>query len=441
MNSSTSFTSKLTAVIVSILIVGVSFASGLYVGNAAPTPSSYVTTFKIPSNDNSAPSSKIDLSPFWKTWNLLDKKFVVTHKASSSINVSATSSTSTGPVINSLDTPQNRLYGAIKGMVASLGDPYTVFFTPEESKTFTSEINGNFEGIGMELGIKDGILTVVTAIKDTPAFKAGLTSGDKIIKINEVISAGISTDQAVSLIRGKKGTDVTLTILRGEEKEPRVIKVTRDVINLPTIDAQLRSDGVFVIRLYTFTQDSPNLFRAALRQFVESNSNKLILDLRGNPGGLVDAAVDIASWFLPQGKIILQEVSTPIGTLAKDSVNDTEVLRSKGYDIFSKNLQMAILINGGSASASEILAGALNEYGVAKLVGTKSFGKGSVQELVQITDDALLKVTIARWLTPNGKSISEGGLTPDIQVELTADDFAKKQDPQLEKAASLLKGF
>ena len=187
---------------------------------------------------------------------------------------------------------------------------------------------------------------------------------------------------------------------------------------------------MFVIRLYSFSAQSPRLFRDALRKFVESGSNKLLLDLRGNPGGYLEAAVDMASWFLPAGKIIVTEDSGKNGKRAPH--------RSRGYDIFNKNLKFVILVNAGSASASEILAGALQEHGVAKLVGTKTFGKGSVQEVVKLTPETNLKVTVARWLTPNGVSISLAGLKPDVEVKMTPEDIEKKRDLQTDKAIQLL---
>lgn len=431
--------SKLGIVIISLVIILASFASGWYAGNASTADSFGSLSFGANTTQKIGDQT-VDLAPFWKVWTLLNEKYVKTH-ASSSTLPAASSSDSEETRQKGVDDAYNRMDGAIKGMVASLGDPYTVYFTPEESKEFTNEIKGNFEGIGMEIGIKENILTVVSALKDTPAERAGIMSGDKVIKINDTVTTGLSTDQAINLIRGKKGTEVVLTILRGEQKEPQVIRVLRDVINIPTIESQMRSDGVFVIRLFSFTSESANLFRRELRKFVESNSNKLIVDLRGNPGGYLDAAVDIASWFLPQGAVVVRENQTPVLSDTKVvNVDSEQVLRSKGYDIFSKNLKMAILINGGSASASEILGGALQEYGIAKLVGTQSFGKGSVQELVPVTKDTLLKVTIARWLTPQGKSISDGGLTPDVEVRLTQEDVNKKNDVQMETAAAILTG-
>ncbi len=374
-------------------------------------------------------AGKTDFAPFWQVWKTLNEKYVA--------------ATSTA-----VANDEQKVWGAIIGLTSSLKDPYTVFFTPEESKLFENEINGNFEGVGMEVGIKDEVLTVIAPLKGTPAERAGVRPGDKVLKIDDTVSNSLRVDQAVRLIRGKKGTEVRLTILREGKSDPFEIKVTRDVIDIPTLDFELkpgkasvsggdteagsglRSDGVFVLRLYNFSASSPRLFRDALRKFVESGSTKLLLDLRGNPGGFLDAAVDMASWFLPAGKIIVTEDA--------GGRSDTKIHRSRGYDVFNKNLKMVILVNSGSASASEILAGALQEHKIAKLVGTRTFGKGSVQELVKITPETSLKVTVARWFTPNGLSISAGGLTPDVEVKLSPEDLEKKKDPQMAKALQLL---
>ena len=351
-------------------------------------------------------------SPFWQVWRILDDKYV------------AAAST----------TPQDKVWGAIKGLAASEGDPYTVFFPPTEDKLFQSDIQGDFEGVGMEIDVKDGVLTVIAPLKGSPAEKAGVMSGDEVIKIDGKDTSDMTVDTAVQLIRGPKGSIVTLTLLRSGVTVPIVKKVTRDVINVPTVDTNTigtGSESVFVIHIYSFSAQSADLFRGALRDFVQSGSHKLVIDLRGNPGGYLDAAWDMASWFLPAGKTVVTE---DFG-----GKSPSQVYLSKGYDIFNKNLQMLLLVDGGSASASEILAGALRENGVAKLVGTKTFGKGSVQELVPITADTSLKVTVARWLTPDGHNLSHDGLDPDYNVPITADEVASGTDPQLNKALELLK--
>ncbi len=282
----------------------------------------------------------------------------------------------------------------------------------------------------MEVVAKDGAIIGIAPLKNSPASRAGIIAGDRIVKIGNKETSNLSTEDAVGIIRGPKGTWVTLTIFRNGAKEPFDIEVVRDVIDIPTIDTRELPGGIFVIELYSFSAQSPNLFRAALREFILSDNDKLILDLRGNPGGYLEAAIDMASWFLPSSRVVVRE---DFGRS-----RDEKVYRSKGYDVFSENLKFVILIDRGSASASEILAGALAEHGRATLVGDKTFGKGSVQELVNITSETSLKITIARWLTPNGLSISQDGIEPKFLVKYTPDDREAGRDPQLEKAIEIL---
>lgn len=354
----------------------------------------------------------VDFTPFWQVWNLLNKKYV---PASTTLHV--------------VDD-QEKIWGAIQGLTSSLGDPYTVFFPPVESKLFESDIRGNFEGVGMEIVAQDGAITVIAPLKNSPAAEAGIVSGDRIIKINGQETSKLSTETAVQLIRGPRGTSIALTILRSGVKEPFVLDVVRDVINIPTINTNLLPEGIFVIELYSFSAQAPNLFRAALRQFILSDSDKLIIDLRGNPGGYLEAAIDMASWFLAPSQVVVREDFGPS--------KDEKVYRSKGYDIFNDRLKLVILVDKGSASASEILAGALAEHGRAILVGDRTFGKGSVQELVPITSETSLKITIARWLTPNGISISQEGIEPKFLVKYNLADRKDGRDPQVEKAIEIL---
>ena len=409
-----SFKQRIFFIVGVLLLVVVTFFSGVYAGYESR---SGFFAFQKEAIASSTPS--YDFSPFWKAWQVIKDKYVDPDKVSD----------------------QEKVWGAIQGLAKSLDDPYTVFLPPEETKEFESEISGNFEGVGMEVGIRDDMLTVIAPIKGNPADRAGIKAGDKILKINGEITSGMIVDEAVRLIRGPKGTEVNLTLIREGKDDPIEVKVTRDVITIPTIDTEeikvdisgTTRDGIYVIKLHNFSAVSTKLFREAINKFIDSKSDRLVLDLRGNPGGYLEAAVDIASWFLPKGKPVVRE---DFGGKRPENV-----YRSSGKNIFpsSLNLKMVVLVNEGSASASEILAGALQEYGVAKLVGAKTFGKGSVQELVKITPETSLKVTIARWLTPNGKSISEGGLTPDVEVKMTPEDVDKEVDPQLDKAVELLK--
>ena len=397
--------------VLAVLCVAGAFVGGLYIGYQKSEHLASVAVFR---GGDALPPAEVDFAPLWKAWSILEEKFVP--------------ATTTVP----LAEKDAQLWGVIEGLAKSYGDPYTVFMPPVKASIFEDDIRGEFGGVGIEIGMRDSILTVIAPLKGTPAANAGILTKDKIVKIDGTSTEGITVDEAVSKIRGEVGTDVNLTIAREGANEFKDFKLTRAKIEVPTIDTELRADGVFVVKLYNFTATSPNLFRDALREFAKSGSNKLILDLRGNPGGYLEAAVDMASFFLPGGKIIVTEDYGKNGPPKEH--------RSKGYNIFEgKNLKMAILVNGGSASASEILAGALQQHTVAKLVGENTFGKGSVQELVKITPETSLKVTVARWLTPNGTSISDGGVKPDEVVPMTAEDVTAGKDPQLEKAVELVK--
>jgi len=407
-----SFATKHAATIVTALAVAiVFFFVGYNYGKEAGLISA--ATSHIENKTQGAPST-VDFSAFWKAWSVLSDKYVPT-------------ATSTKKI-----TDQDKIYGAISGMVASLGDPYTIFFPPVESKQFATDIKGSFDGVGMEVLEQGNVLVVIAPLKGSPAAKAGIVAGDKIVKIDSTETVNLTTEEAIDLIRGKAGTAVKFTIVREGKVAPFEVSVVRQQIQIPTIDTRELGNGTFYIALYSFSEDSPNLFRGALREFVQSGDGKLILDLRGNPGGYLEAALDMASWFLPPGDAVVRE---DFG----DGKEET-VYRSKGYNIFTNNLKFVILVDGGSASAAEILAGALSEHGVATLVGEKTFGKGSVQELVPITSDTSLKVTVARWLTPNGISISKQGIMPQVVVDRTQADVDAHKDPQLDKAIQVVNG-
>lgn len=399
------------AVIAGIIILG-AFSGGAFFGyyNRPVIEKVYNLTGK-----ETGKPSQVDFSPFWKTWQTIESRYP-----------------NNGATTTALDN-QKMVWGAIQGLVGSLNDPYSVFFPPQESKEFQEEMQGDFQGVGMEIGIRDKILTVISPLKGSPAYKAGIKTGDRILKIEDKTTENMTSEEAARLIRGEKGTPVKLTILHKDEEKPVELTIIRDVIQIPVIDTEQKPNGIFVIKMYSFSATSANSFRNSLREFISSGSGKLILDLRGNPGGYLESAVDMASWFLPAGKVVARE---------HFSDGEETIFRSKGYDIFdwpADKISFVILVNEGSASASEILAGALQEHGIAKLVGHKTFGKGSVQELIEITPETSLKLTIAKWLTPNGRSISEQGLEPDIKVEFTKEDFEANHDPQMDKALEILK--
>ena len=397
-----------------IVVAATAFALGLAVEAARHKESS------TRGYGTGAPAD-VDLSPLWKAWRVIDEKFVPAAVASPSLATSTE------------DANRKRVWGLIEGLAGSLNDPYTFFLPPKENQQFTDDMSGSFGGVGMEIAVRDQVLTVVSPLKGTPAERAGIRSGDKILKIDGEDTDGMDISTAVSKIRGEKGTQVTLLMLREGWSEAREIKATRDVINVPTITTTQRDDGIFIIHLMTFTANSPELFRSALREFVESGDSMLILDLRGNPGGYLEAAVDMASWFLPTGKIVVTEDYAGHA--------DNIVHRSRGYDVFSENLRMVILVDRGSASASEILAGALRYWDVAQLVGVNTFGKGSVQELVDITPETALKITVARWLAPDGIQIPLEGIAPDVEVKVSDEEIKDGKDPQLDKAVEILKGL
>jgi len=355
-----------------------------------------------------SPSEDFNLSLFWQAYHKLEEKFVNKEKIDH----------------------QKIIYGAISGMVKSLEDPYTVFFTPEETKRFKEETKGVFEGVGMEIGKKKGELTVIAPLEKSPAQKAGILAGDKILKINDVLTADITIEEAVSLIRGPKGTEVTLTILRKGWENPKEIKLIREVIVVPSLKLEIKENDIAYLKLYQFSEVARDDFKEAVFKILKSPAKKIILDLRDNAGGYLEVAQDISSWFLEGGQTVVIE------NFGKDGEN--REYKAKGNAKLLK-YPMVILINQGTASAAEILAGALRDNRQILLIGEKSFGKGSVQELDELEDGSSLKITVAKWLTPNGNLIADVGLEPDIKVEMTEKDYDEGKDPQLDKAIEIIK--
>lgn len=399
--------SPLFGVGLALFFAAAAFFSGLEIGSHTSTVAPANNEAFLGGFFSPAPKETVEMGEFWRVWDLLDSKFVA--------------STSSEPVSDT-----DKIENAIAGLVKSYGDPYTVYMPPADAAIFEGDIAGNFSGVGMEIGIRNDVLTVIAPLPETPAEKAGIRAGDMVIKIDEESTEGMAVDEAVKKIRGEKGSSVSFTIFREGVTEPLVIPVVRDVINVPSSKVEER-DGVYIIRLYSFSAVSEADIQQALRSFMQSGKTKLIIDLRGNPGGYLQSAVNIASYFLPMGKVVVRENYG-------EGVSE-DLYRSQGRDLHQyRDFETVVLIDGGSASASEILAGALKEHGVATLMGDTSFGKGSVQELVEMESGASLKVTIARWLTPNGHSISENGLEPDIKVEVTDEDRLAERDPQMDAA-------
>jgi carboxyl-terminal processing protease len=325
---------------------------------------------------------------------------------------------------------EKMVYGAAKGVAESLGDPYTVFYDPEESNVFKESISGSFEGLGMEVGVKDGVLTIVSPIEGTPAKSAGLLPGDKIIEIGDEFTSDMTVDQAVNKMRGKSGTSVKLAIFRDGWKETKEFEITRAVINIPSVDIKILDNNIAHLTIYQFNENLTPQFVNAANEIVSHGAKKIILDLRNNPGGLLEKAQEVAGWFLDKGTLVLIEEYS-------DGVQ--KEYKAQGNAYFAK-YPMVVLINEGTASASEILAASLQENNSnVKLIGETTFGKGLVQEALDMKNNSFLKVTVAKWLTPKGNEINKIGLKPDIEVKNPED--ATNTDSQLEKAIELIKKY
>ncbi len=398
---------KIKVILIIFAFLGVAFSAykfGVFVGeeNILKTPPPQII------NQDLTKPEKVNFSIFWEAWRKLEREFLEKDK---------------------IDY-QKMVYGAIKGMVESLGDPYTTFFTPQQTEEFTQELSGKYEGVGMEIGIKDGELQVITPFEGTPAAQAGLRPGDKILKIEETLTHELPIEEAARLLKGPKDTEVRILVQRESWPEPKEIKLKRDVIKIPTLKWEIKEDDIALIKIYQFNQIVDSEFEKASLKILKSNVKKIILDLRNNPGGYLDKAVEIAGWFLPKGKVVVWQ--------DMGEGKERKAYKSEGPATFS-DCPVVVLINQGTASGAEILAGALRDQRGIKLVGEASFGKGSVQEPVDLSDGSSLKITIAKWLTPKGESIDKKGLTPDIEVEMSDEDWEKGRDPQLEKAIEILK--
>lgn len=355
-------------------------------------------------------AEKIDFSIFWETWRKLESRYVDKE---------------------SIDY-EKMFYGAVSGMVDSLGDPYTVFFTPPEATSFNEEMSGRYEGVGMVIGMKDGQLTVVSPFKDSPADLAGLKAGDKILKVDETFTGELSLEKAASIIKGEGGTAVRLLIHRDEWTEPKEISIVRQKITIPTLEWETvgENEDIAWIRIYQYNQIVASEFEKAALEILSLPIKKIVVDLRNNPGGYLDKANAVTGWFVKKGDVITLE--------DRGGGQEQKQYKSNGPAAFY-DYPTVVLINEGSASGSEIMAGAMRDQRGIKLIGTKSFGKGSVQEQLTLSDGSSLKVTIAKWLTPNGFSINKEGLSPDIEVEMIEDNDI--EDDQLQAAIEFLENL
>ena len=319
------------------------------------------------------------------------------------------------------------LDGLKKGLAEATDDPYTEYFTASESKDFNEQITGSFTGIGAELGKENDNIVVIAPLKGFPAEKAGVQAKDIIIKINDEDATSLSITEAVGKIRGPKDTEVKLTLLRGSEQVE--VTITRSDIKVPSVDYKVENGGICYIAISRFSDDTDTIVKEAASTCKSQNANKILVDLRNDPGGYLDQAIRVASHWVDQGKTVVSEKRGGV------VIKDHQAIAGQEF----KGLKTVVLINGGSASASEILAGALKDYGLATLVGEKSYGKGSVQEVDPLSGGASIKITIARWYTPNDKNIDKQGIEPDEKVDITVDQIKAGEDPQKAKALELLK--
>lgn len=362
--------------------------------------------------------SNADMGIFWDTWKVILEKYVGR---------------------NDLDA-QKIILGATRGIINILEDPYSEFLDSEQTKNLSQELSGEFHGVGMEIGKRDGFLVIISPLPGTPAEEAGLKANDKIIKIDETETMDLYPFEAAKLIRGPQGTKVTLTIYRSSWDETKKIELIRKKISIPSVKWEKIDNNIAYLKIYNFNQPLTIDFYKTALEIAFAKPRGLIIDLRNNPGGYLESVVDISGWFLEKGNIILKE----------DFGNgETKIFRVRIGQALLKDIPTVILINEGTASASEILAGALRDNRGVKLIGEKSYGKGSVQELVSLKDNNSVKITISRWLTPNETIIEDNGLIPDIEVKNEEEfgTFSKidlENDKQLQTAietiARLLNG-
>lgn len=351
-------------------------------------------------------AQNVDFKMFWEVWDILKRDYVERDQL----------------------TDKKLFYGALSGLVSATDDPYSVFLNPEEAKAFEEDLSGTFEGIGAEIGFRNDMLTVIAPLEGMPAIKAGLQAGDKIYAIDGKTTIGLNVDEAVKKIRGPKGTKVTLTIIRAKDSKPLDITITRDTVVVKSVTTDYnQTNKIFTIKISSFNNDSEDLFNQAVQEVLLKKPKGLILDLRNNPGGYLETAVVIASEWIKEGLIVTEQ----FGDSKKIDHNSIGTGRLA-------NIPTVVLVNQGSASASEIVAGALKDNGLATLIGEKTFGKGSVQVLRQLEDGSVIKVTTAKWLTPQGNNINEQGIEVDTKVEITAENQAENKDLQLDEAIKYL---
>ncbi len=395
-------------VLVAILLTTCAFSMGFFVGSERATRSivpdgegQVVGTGDVPAYL----ADDVDFDNFWDTWNFIKEDFY-------------------RQPVSDIDL----YYGSLKGLVSGVDDAYSVYFDPEEAQAFAESLQGAFEGIGAEIGIKDEKLQIVAPLSGSPAEQSGLLPGDWIVLIDDTETNGMTIEKAVSLIRGEKGTEVVLTVSRNGYESLVEIPITRDTIVIDSVKWEIDENNLMYISLSTFNNDTAGLFNEAVQEALTSGVDGIVLDLRSNPGGLLTSAIDIAAAWVGYETVVIerkQNEATSFNGLIAPRLQDVPTV---------------VLVNGGSASASEIVSGALQDYDFATLVGTQTFGKGSVQDYRQLDDGSAIKITTAEWYTPNGRTINETGIEPDVVVEFTLEEYQQDIDPQYNIATEILLG-
>lgn len=389
------------------LAVGSASAGSYYIGYETGLDQTRNITIEGLSGAETPEGVTADFSIFWEAWDAIKRNYIGAEE---------------------LDD-QELIYGAIRGLTEALDDPNSVFLSPEDSEKFNEDVKGSFSGIGAEIDIRDDQLIIVAPLKNSPAEKAGLQPGDQILEVDGRSTGDLTIDESVKLIRGELGTSVTLTILRESWNEPREFKITRENITIPTVEWEMKEGNIIYLKLYSFSGNAPRAFYQAVFEGLRARGKGIVLDLRNNPGGYLDVSVNLAGWFLDRGDVVVIE---------KFSSGEEKVFRAKGNGLLA-DFPVVVLVNEGSASASEILAGSLRVNRGVELVGEKTFGKGTVQELEELSDGSTLKITIANWLLADGTLLEGNGLAPDYPVTLTDEDVLADRDPQLNKAIELIK--
>ena len=427
-NKKNKWLKRIALVILILVLMAASFGGGLYISQKSEVIKKlaekevvYLGNLigKYGGGRDDIFKQDVNFNLFWEVWDTLEKEYVDKDKLND----------------------KEMFYGALNGLVASLGDPYTVFMDPKLSREFADDLAGTFEGIGAEIGIRKEVLTIIAPLEGMPAAKAGLSAGDKVYAINGEATTGMTVDEAVSKIRGPKGTDVTLTIFKEGNDTAKDMVITRGVIVVKSVKTETvssaggegsqeekKDNDIFVLKISNFNNDTLDLFNKAVQEILAKNPKGIVLDLRNNPGGYLDTAIELASEWVDDGIIVTEKFSEE----KKNEYFSRGRARLKDYPT-------VVLVNRGSASASEILSGALRDYKKATIVGEQTFGKGSVQTLREFGDGSSIKITVAKWLTPNGDSINDAGIKPDIEIKMTDKDYEENKDPQMDKAIEILK--